>query len=98
MHTFTSNGAGNPSNWGIGSGVGVGIAAVTVVAVGPLRASVSSPGDRDKNACSASHAGLLRDSNELTLQEVRNADSVWVVLTQSGRERERKTLGPWRLG
>lgn len=48
----------------------MGIAAVTVVAVGPLWASVSSPGDRDKNACSASHAGLLRDSNELTLQEV----------------------------
>lgn len=48
----------------------MGIAAVTVVAVGPLWASVSSPGDRDKNACSASPAGLLRDSNELTLQEV----------------------------
>lgn len=69
-----------------------------MVVVLPLRASVSSPGDRDKNACSTSHAGLLRDSSELTLQEVRNTGSVWVVVAQSGREGERTTLGPWRLG
>lgn len=43
-------------------------------------------------------AGLLRDSSELTLQEVRNTGSVWVVVAQSGREGERKRLGPWRLG
>lgn len=69
-----------------------------VVIVLALWASVSTPGCRDNNVFSASLAGLLWDLNELMLQEVQSAGSVWVVLTQSGREEERKRFGPWRLG
>lgn len=99
IHICASNGPGNPSHRGTGSGVSVRLARVTMVIVLPLWASVSSLGNRDNNPCSASLAGLLWDSNELMLQEVQSAGSVWVVLTQSRREREKKmTLGPWRLG
>jgi hypothetical protein len=52
---------------------------VTVVIVLALWASVSSPGCRDNSVFSARLAGLLWDSNELMLQEVPRAGSVWVV-------------------
>lgn len=60
-----------------------------------LLASVSSSENRANNPCSASLAGLLRDSDEIMLWEVQSAGDVWVCYELRLGWREGR-LRPWR--